>query len=77
MVWVSGLILLGFGLGVVAVVAAEALGLLWILKRLRFKANRDQAKVSSETRVGAAELDPLQSLDFVFKKQVRVCNLSA
>lgn len=70
MVLVFALILLGFLLGVVAVVAAEALGLLWILKRLRSKTERDQAKISSKTQLGTTQLDPHQSLNFAFKKEV-------
>ncbi|KAJ1383004.1 Synaptotagmin-like mitochondrial-lipid-binding domain [Sesbania bispinosa] len=65
MVLVFALILFGFLLGVVAVLAAEALGLLWILKRLRSKMNRDQAKISSKTQLGSAQIDPHQS----FKKE--------
>ncbi|TKY51998.1 Testis-expressed sequence 2 protein [Spatholobus suberectus] len=65
---VLGLILVGFGLGVVAVVAAEALGLLWIMKRVRHKINSDEAYFSSQT-LATALLDPQQSLDFAFRKQ--------
>nr|KYP43063.1 Testis-expressed sequence 2 protein [Cajanus cajan] len=65
---VLGLILVGFGLGVVAVVAAEALGLLWIMKRLRHKINSDEACFSSQT-LATPLLDPQQSLDFAFRKQ--------
>lgn len=71
MVMVSVLILFGFLLGVVAVVAAEALGLLWILKRLRSKViDKDQAKISSKTQLGGSaappQIDPHHSL----KKEV-------
>ncbi|RDX92182.1 Testis-expressed protein 2 [Mucuna pruriens] len=65
---VLGFIVVGFGLGVVAVVAAEALGLLWIMKRLRHKINNDQAHFSSQT-LSTALLDPQQSLDFASRKQ--------
>ena len=71
MALVFALILLGFVLGVVAVVAAEALGLLFILKRLRSKAIRDKAIISSTTLLGSsARLDPRQSLNYAFKKEV-------
>jgi len=69
MATVLGLVLVGFGLGVLAVVAAEALGLLWIMKRLRQKSNNDEAYFSSKT-LTTALLDPQQSLDFAFRKQV-------
>ncbi|RHN52198.1 hypothetical protein MtrunA17_Chr6g0477861 [Medicago truncatula] len=47
MIMVSLLVLFGFFLGVIVVVAAEFLGFLWILKRLRRKINSDKAKFSS------------------------------
>ncbi|XP_061369464.1 uncharacterized protein LOC133312307 isoform X1 [Gastrolobium bilobum] len=62
-----GFILIGFGLGVVAVVAAEALGLLWIMKWLRRKTIREEAK--SQLGAASAQLDPHQSLDFAIKKK--------
>lgn len=65
-----GSILLGFSLGVVAVVAAEALGLLWIMKRLRHKLNKDEANLLSKTKLGSHQLDHQQSLHFASKKQV-------
>ncbi|XP_047151940.1 uncharacterized protein LOC124823707 isoform X1 [Vigna umbellata] len=68
MATVLGLVLVGFGLGVLAVVAAEALGLLWIMKRLQHKSNSDEAYFSSKT-LTTALLDPQQSLDFAFRKQ--------
>ncbi|KAK7391826.1 hypothetical protein VNO78_20249 [Psophocarpus tetragonolobus] len=63
-----GLILVGFGLGVLAVVAVETLGLLWIMKRLRHKITKDEAYFSSKT-LAPPMLDPQQSLDFAFRKQ--------
>ncbi|KAK7344094.1 hypothetical protein VNO77_13352 [Canavalia gladiata] len=69
MTTVLGLILLGFGLGVVAVVAAEAVGVLWIMKRLRHKIKSDEATLNSQTQVATALLDPQQSLHFASKKQ--------
>ncbi|XP_015940447.1 uncharacterized protein LOC107465974 [Arachis duranensis] len=68
MVWVSALIFVGFIVGVAAVLAAQALALFFILKRLRFKADRDQSRIAA-SQPPPAELDPLQSLDFVSKKQ--------
>ncbi|XP_061342969.1 uncharacterized protein LOC133289112 [Gastrolobium bilobum] len=63
MVLVFILILFGFLLGVVAVVAAEAFGFMWILKRLRSRSNRDQAKISSKTQLGSsAQFDSHHSL---------------
>ncbi|MED6224376.1 hypothetical protein PIB30_083329 [Stylosanthes scabra] len=67
MVWVSALILVGFALGVVAALAAQAFALFFILKRLRFKANRHQSRLARSQP--PPELDPLQSLDFLSKKQ--------
>ncbi|XP_027358420.1 uncharacterized protein LOC113867350 isoform X1 [Abrus precatorius] len=57
MVLVFALILFGFLLGVVVVVAAQALGVLWILKRLRSKINKDRAKISSKAQLGNAQFD--------------------
>ncbi|CAL0316671.1 unnamed protein product [Lupinus luteus] len=62
------LILIGFGFGVVAVIAAEAFGVLWIMKRLRHKANKDQSKFS-KLAASASDLDPNQSINFATKKQ--------
>ncbi|KAK7314828.1 hypothetical protein VNO77_33356 [Canavalia gladiata] len=59
---VFALIFFGFLLGMVAVVAAEALGLLWIMKRLRYKMNRDQAKISSKPRLGGGPTGPHHQL---------------
>jgi len=72
MVMVSLLILFGFFLGVIVVVAAEFLGFLWILKRLRRKINSDKAKFSSITNQldrsssCSSQIDSHQS----FKKEV-------
>ncbi|XP_004512702.1 uncharacterized protein [Cicer arietinum] len=69
MVLVSVLILFGFLLGVIVVVAAEFLGFLWILKRLRRKFDSDKAKISSITQ----QLDRSASSQFdshhSFKKE--------
>ncbi|KAL2334409.1 hypothetical protein Fmac_015622 [Flemingia macrophylla] len=62
MALVFALILFGFLLGVLAVVAAEALGFLWVLKRLRRRISRDQAKIASETQLGGARSDSHQQL---------------
>ncbi|OIW13081.1 hypothetical protein TanjilG_08114 [Lupinus angustifolius] len=63
------LILIGFGLGVVAVIGAEAFGVLWIMKRLRHKANKEQSKFSKLAASSATDLDPNQSINFASKKQ--------
>ncbi|KAK7270733.1 hypothetical protein RJT34_26118 [Clitoria ternatea] len=52
------LILFGFLLGIVVVVAAQALGFCLILKRLRLRINKDQAKISSKTQLGSAQIEP-------------------
>ena len=68
MVLVFALILLGFLLGVAAVVAAEALGFLWVIKRLQSKISKDQAKIASKTQLGSDQSDrPQQQL---LKKEV-------
>ncbi|KAI9092499.1 hypothetical protein K1719_027627 [Acacia pycnantha] len=68
---VLGLILFGFVLGVVAIVAAEALAAFLIIKRLATKAKRDEAIIVSKSKShdGTAELDPHQSLTFAENKQ--------
>lgn len=64
------LILFGFVLGVVAVVAAEALGAFLIVKWLGTKSKRDEAKIASKPHASTVELDPQQSLIFAENKQV-------
>ncbi|XP_004495486.1 uncharacterized protein [Cicer arietinum] len=66
-----GLILLGFGVGVVAVFAIEAVGVLWIMKRLRHKLHTEQSNLSSQTQLDTSSkhLDHQQSLYFSFNKQ--------
>lgn len=68
-----GLILFGFGLGVVAVVVLEAVGFLWIMERLRHKIVREEAELSTKAQLATAskQLDHQQSLHFAFQKQVR------
>ncbi|CAI8603182.1 unnamed protein product [Vicia faba] len=62
-----GSILLGFGFGVVAVVAVQALALLWIIKRLRRsdELHVEQAQLETESN----QLDHQQSLHFASHKQ--------
>jgi len=67
MIIVFALILLGFILGVVVVVAAEALGLLWVVKRLDRRISRDQAKIASKTQLDGSQSDSNQQL---LKKEV-------
>ncbi|RDY03233.1 Testis-expressed protein 2 [Mucuna pruriens] len=62
MILVFALILFGFFLGVVAVVAAEALGALWVIKRMRSRITRDQLKIALKTQLGDAQSDPHQQL---------------
>ncbi|XP_022640054.1 uncharacterized protein LOC106769899 isoform X1 [Vigna radiata var. radiata] len=62
MIIVLVLILLGFFLGVVVVVAAEAFGLLWLIKRLRRRIDRDQAKIASKTQLNGSQSDSNQQL---------------
>ncbi|KAL9324291.1 hypothetical protein ACSQ67_009148 [Phaseolus vulgaris] len=62
MIIVFALILLGFILGVVVVVAAEALGLLWVVKRLDRRISRDQAKIASKTQLDGSQSDSNQQL---------------
>ncbi|CAJ1952379.1 unnamed protein product [Sphenostylis stenocarpa] len=62
MVFVTALILLGFFLGVVVVVAAEAIGFLWVLQRMRKRISRDQAKIASKTQPVVAQSDSHQQL---------------
>ncbi|XP_028783191.1 testis-expressed protein 2 [Neltuma alba] len=68
---VLGLILFGFVLGVVAVLAAEALGAFLIIKRLSIKAKQDEAVIISKSKSheGTVELDTQQSLTFAENKQ--------
>jgi len=67
MIIVLALILLGFFLGVVVVVAAEAFGLLWLVKRLRRTIDKDQAKIASKTQPNGTRSDSHQQL---LKKEV-------
>lgn len=67
MIVVFAWILLGFFLGVVVVVAAEGLGLLWLVKRLHRRISRDQAKIASKTQLDGSQSDSHQQL---LKKEV-------
>ncbi|KAJ7975500.1 testis-expressed sequence 2 protein-like [Quillaja saponaria] len=69
MILVFLLIFVGFVLGVATIVAAEALGVLLIIKRLNQKAKLDESKIASKNELGVRDLDPQQSLDFAFNKQ--------
>jgi hypothetical protein len=63
-----GLILLGFTFGAVAVLAIQALGLLWIIKRLRHNHKPSSSQIQLDT--SSKQLDHQQSLHFAFHKQV-------
>ncbi|KAK4283283.1 hypothetical protein QN277_000249 [Acacia crassicarpa] len=69
MVLVLGLILIGFVLGVLVVVAAEALGVLWITKLI---GNKIKQQVESKCLMKGQEIDTRQSLDSSIKKQGEV-----
>ncbi|WJX19068.1 hypothetical protein P8452_08801 [Trifolium repens] len=62
-----GLILLGFTFGAVAVLAVQALGLLWIIKRLRHNHKPSSSQIQLDT--SSKQLDHQQSLHFAFHKQ--------
>ncbi|KAF7820278.1 Testis-expressed sequence 2 protein [Senna tora] len=51
------------------IVAAEALGVFFIVRWLGARTKSREAKTSSERHAGAVELDPLQSLSFAENKQ--------
>jgi hypothetical protein len=70
MVIVSLLIFFGFLLGVIVVIAAEFLGFLWILKRLRSKINSDKAKISSITQLDRSSTSSQFDSQHSFKKEV-------
>ncbi|XP_028756565.1 testis-expressed protein 2 [Neltuma alba] len=74
MVLVFGLILIGFALGVVVVVAVEALGVLWIIK---FIGNQIKKRVESKCLVGGREIDTRESLNSSLMKQGVVWILEA
>lgn len=59
------LLLVGFILGVIAVVTVEAAGLLYLLRRLNQKTTASTSSVES-----SQSLDPRQSLDYALNKQV-------
>ncbi|WJX66817.1 hypothetical protein P8452_51330 [Trifolium repens] len=69
MVIVSLLIFFGFLLGVIVVIAAEFLGFLWILKRLRSKINSDKAKISSITQLDRSSTSSQFDSQHSFKKE--------
>lgn len=58
----------GFAFGVVAIVAAEALGVFIILNKLSKRSQKDFAKANA--KLEQSEPDPLQSLEFLSHKQV-------
>ena len=60
--------LFGFGFGVVAILAAEALAVYIILNKLSKRSQKDLAKANA--KLEQSEPDPLQSLEFLSNKQV-------
>lgn len=58
----------GILLGILAIVTAEVIGFLYILKRLNRKRDRQESNSSSDSNF--KNFDPRQSIDFSLNKQV-------
>ncbi|QHO42511.1 uncharacterized protein DS421_5g154800 [Arachis hypogaea] len=64
------ILFLGFFVGVVTVVVAEALGILWIIERLQRKIMKDKDKISAPISLDtSSQNDPNQSPDSTFEKE--------
>ncbi|GKV05399.1 hypothetical protein SLEP1_g17417 [Rubroshorea leprosula] len=68
MILFLSLLLAGFLLGVLAILALEAAGVLYVLNRLTQKTKQVSLSQGSE-KVGCRDVDPQQSLDFTLNKQ--------
>lgn len=66
-------LLIGFVFGALAIVAAEALGVYFIVNWLDQKTKKKEAQIASQSHESLRELDPCQSLDFANNKKVNVC----
>lgn len=63
-------LLIGFVFGALAIVAAEALGVYFIVNWLDQKTKKKEAQIASQSHESLRELDPCQSLDFANNKKV-------
>ncbi|KAL4317384.1 hypothetical protein HN51_071398 [Arachis hypogaea] len=64
------ILFLGFFVGVVTVVVAEALGILWIIERLQRRIMKDKDKISAPISLDtSSQNDPNQSPDSTFEKE--------
>lgn len=64
----------GFLLGIIAILAAEAAGLMYIVKRLKRKRDRNESKPGSDS--STKDFNPRESVDFCLNKQVIDLNSS-
>ncbi|RYR58182.1 hypothetical protein Ahy_A05g023854 isoform D [Arachis hypogaea] len=66
------ILFLGFFVGVVTVVVAEALGILWIIERLQRKIMKDKDKISAPISLDtSSQNDPINHLTLPSKKRKR------
>lgn len=68
------LLLGGFLVGVLAILALEAVGVLYVLSRLSQK-TKQESSVDEANKGVRRDVDPQQSLDFADNKQVCLCLL--
>lgn len=68
-------LLIGFVVGALTIVAAEAVGVYFIINWLDQKTKRKEAQIASQPQHSLRELDPYQSLNFANNKKVHVCFL--
>lgn len=60
----------GFGVGALTIVGAEAVGVYFIIDWLNQKTKQKEAQTASRLQESSRDLDLSQSLDFAYKKQV-------
>jgi hypothetical protein len=63
-------LLFGFVVGALTIVAAEAVGVYFVINWLDQKTKKKEAQIASQTQDSLRELDPYQSLDFANNKKV-------
>ncbi|KAF5468741.1 hypothetical protein F2P56_012871 [Juglans regia] len=60
---------IGFGVGALTIVGAEAVGVYFIIEWLNQKTKQKEAQIASRPQESSRDLDPSQSLDFAYNKQ--------
>ena len=69
------LLLIGFVVGALTILAAEAVGVYFIINWLDQKTKKKEAQIASQSQEPLPELDPHESINFACNKKVHVCFL--